>query len=420
MPEHTGSPQNPSTVVFETLEQGLRQQVQGWIQDLLEEEVTAFLGRLKSKRRPSEAQPGAPAAAYRNGHGKPRAITTAVGTVTVCRPRLRGLDERFESRVLPLFARRTAAVEALLPKLYLHGLAVGDFDAAMRGLLGEEAALSASTMVRLKAKWQQEYDAWQKRSLSDEEVVYLFVDGIYVKAGLEKEKAALLVAIGVLSDGSKVILSVAAGVRESTESWSLLLRSLKERGMSAPRLVIGDGHLGIWGAMANVYPEAGEQRCWNHRIVNVLDRAPKKKQGQLLVWLRELMYAPTREKADEQKGKFQSWCEGQGLCAAGRLLEEDWERLVAYYAYPKEHWVHLRTTNPVESPFASVRLRTTAAKRYKRVENATAMIWKLLLVAEKRFRKVNAPELMAKVAAGATYVNGVRSWPQSTQDQAAA
>lgn len=420
MPEHTGTDPLPSTVVFETLEEGLRQQVQGWLQDLLEEEVTAFLGRLKSERRPSEGVPGTPRAAYRNGHGQPRSVTTAVGTVTVCRPRLRGLDERFESRVLPLFARRTPAVEALLPELYLHGLAAGDFDQAMRGLLGEEAALSASTMVRLKAKWQQEYDAWRQRSLSDQEVVYLWVDGIYVKAGLEKEKAALLVAVGALSDGSKVILAVEAGHRESTESWSRLLRSLKQRGMNCPRLVIGDGHLGIWGALANVYPEVGEQRCWNHRILNVLDRVPKKKQAQVKVWLRELMYAPTREKATEQKGKFQQWCEGQGFGEAGRLLEEDWKRLIAYYDYPKAHWVHLRTTNPVESPFASVRLRTTAAKRYKRVENATAMIWKLLLVAEQTFRKVNAPELMAKVAAGATYVNGLRSWPQTTRDQAAA
>jgi putative transposase len=419
MPEHTGSHPNPSTIVFETLEAGVRQHVQGWLQDLLDEEVTTFLGRLKSQRRPSEAELGTPHGGYRNGHGKPRSVTTAVGTVTVCRPRLRGVEERFESRVLPLFARRTPAVEELLPTLYLHGLAAGDFDQAMRGLLGEEASLSASTMVRLKAKWQQEYDAWRQRPLSDQEVVYLWVDGIYVKAGLEKEKAALLVAVGALSDGSKVILSVEAGVRESTESWSRLLRSLKERGMNAPRLVIGDGHLGIWGALANVFPEASEQRCWNHRIVNVLDRVPKKKQAQVTVWLRELMYAPTREKADEQKGKFQQWCDGQGLEAAGRLLDEDWERLVAYYGYPKDHWKHLRTTNPVESPFASVRLRTTAAKRYKRVENATAMIWKLLLVAEQSFRKVNAPELMANVAAGATYVNGLRSWPRERQDQAA-
>lgn len=192
-------------------------------------------------------------------------------------------------------------------------------------------------MVRLKATWQQEYDAWRQRSLADQEVVYLWVDGIYVKAGLEKEKAALLVAVGALSDGSKVILAVEAGVRESTESWSRLLRELKRRGMSCPRLVIGDGHLGIWGALANVYPEAGEQRCWNHRIINVLDRLPKKKQTQAKVWLRELMYAPTREQAEERKRKFQQWCREQGFAEAGERLEEDWERLVAYYDYPKAH-----------------------------------------------------------------------------------
>jgi transposase-like protein len=420
MSEHTRSNTQPSTVVFETLEQGFRQQVQGWLQALLDDEVTAFLGRMKSERRSPEATPGAPQAGYRNGYGQPRTVTTSVGTVTVRRPRLRGLDDRFESRVLPLFAKRTPAVAELLPKLYLHGLASGDFELAMRGLLGDGAALSPSSMLRLKARWQQEYDTWRRRSLIDQQVVYLWVDGIYVKAGLEKEKAALLVAVAALADGSKVILAVEAGVRESTESWSRLLRSLKERGMNCPRLVIGDGHLGIWGALANVYPEAGEQRCWNHRMINVLDRVPEKKQAQVKVWLGEMMYAPTREKANEKKGKFQKWCEEHGLEAAGRLLDEEWERLVAYYDYPKDHWVHLRTTNPVESPFASVRLRTTAAKRYKRVENASAMIWKLLMVAETRFRKVNAPELMGKVAAGGRFVNGILAGMQSRGEQIAA
>jgi putative transposase len=421
MPEHTGTHTQPSTIVWETLEGFVRSQIQDWLQHLLEEEVTTFLGRAKSQRRPPDAEaPGEMPPAYRNGYGKPRTVTTSAGTVTVRRPRLRGLDERFESRVLPLFARRTQAVGDLLPQLYLHGLAAGDFDLALRGLLGEEAALSASSIVRLKAKWQQEYDTWNRRELSEEQVVYLWVDGIYVKAGLEKEKAALLVAVAALADGRKVILAVQAGVRESTESWSSVLRDLARRGMNAPRLVIGDGHLGIWGALANVYPEAGEQRCWNHRILNVLDRVPTKKQPQVKIWLRDLMYAPTREKAVEQKGKFQNWCEQQGLGEAGRLLEEDWERLVAYYDYPKEHWTHLRTTNPVESPFAVVRLRTTAAKRYKRVENASAMIWKLLMVAEQSFRKVNAPELMAKVAAGATYINGGRRRMESEEGRIAA
>jgi putative transposase len=420
MPEHIGNPVQPSTVVWENLEETIRQQIQGWLQDLLDEEVTAFLGRAKSRRRDPAPPAGTPQAAYRNGHGKPRALTTPAGTITLRRPRVRGLEEQFESRVLPLFTKRTAAVGEMLPQLYLHGLAAGDFDQALRGLLGEDAPLSPSSILRLKAKWQHEYDTWCRRSLAQDQVVYLWVDGIYVKAGLEKEKAALLVALAARADGRKVIVAVQAGVRESTESWSALLRDLARRGMNCPRLVIGDGHLGIWGALANVYPEAGEQRCWNHRILNVLDRVPTKKQPQVKIWLRDLMYAPTREKAVEQKGKFQNWCEQQGLDEAGRLLEEDWERLVAYYDYPKEHWTHLRTTNPVESPFAVVRLRTTAAKRYKRVESATAMIWKLLMVAEQSFRKVNAPELMAKVASGATYINGGRRRMESEGGRIAA
>jgi putative transposase len=199
MPEHTGSDPNPSTVVWETLEVSLRQQIQGWLQDLLDEEVTAFLGRVKSQRRDPDASEGTAPAAYRNGYGKPRSLTTPAGLVTVRRPRVRGLEERFESRVLPLFAKRTPAVEELLPTLYLHGLAAGDFDEAMRGLLGEDAALSPSSMVRLKAKWQQEYDLWRQRSLAEQTVVYMWVDGIYVKAGLEKEKAALLVVVGARS-----------------------------------------------------------------------------------------------------------------------------------------------------------------------------------------------------------------------------
>jgi len=406
MREHTVNESSPSTLVWAGLEELFRQQVQGVLQELLEEEVTEFLGRVKSQRRDPAVTGGTAPAAYRNGHGQPRQLSTGLGMLTVRRPRVRGLDERFESRVLPLFARRTAAVDELLPQLYLHGLAAGDFDLALRGLLGEDAPLSPSTMLRLKSRWQGEYEAWSQRSLAEEAVVYLWADGISVKAGLEKEKACLLVVVAALADGRKVLLAVQSGYRESTESWAALLRDLKRRGMNGPRLVIADGNLGLWGAVAQVYPEAGEQRCWNHRILNVLDQVPEKAQGPSAVWLRQMMYAETREKAGELKGKFATWCEKYHCAAAAGRLDEDWERLVAYYAFPQAHWVHLRTTNPVESPFAAARLRTSAAKRFKRAENATAMLWKLLMVAEKRFRKVNAPELMAKVAAGAIYENG--------------
>jgi putative transposase len=406
MPEHTVCQPKASTVVWEHLDEFVRQQIQGVLQELLDEEVNAFLGRLKSQRRAPAAVAGSAPAAYRNGYGQPRQVSTASGTVTVRRPRIRGLAQRFESRVLPLFARRTRAVGELLPELYLHGLAQGDFELALRGLLGEGAPLSASSIGRLKAVWQQEFEAWSQRDLSDLAVVYLWADGIYVKAGLEKEKAALLVVVAALADGRKVVLAVQCGHRESTESWVSLLRDLKRRGLNAPRLVVADGHLALWAALAQIYPEAGEQRCWNHRILNVLDRVPKNGQGTTQVWLRQIMYAETREKAAELKGKFSAWCEKHGWGSAAAVLAEDWDRLVAYYDYPQAHWVHLRTSNPVESPFASARLRTSAAKRFKRTENATAMLWKLLMVAESRFRKVHAPELMAKVAAGVRCENG--------------
>lgn len=420
MREHTVCAPQPSTVVWENLDEFVRQQIQGLLQELLDEEVNAFLGRLKSQRRAPEATAGSAPAAYRNGYGKPRQVSTASGTVTVRRPRVRGLAQRFASRVLPLFARRTQAVGALLPELYLHGLAQGDFELALRGLLGEGAPLSASSIGRLKAVWQQEFEAWNQRDLAEAEVVYLWADGIYVKAGLEKEKAALLVVVAALADGRKVILAVQCGHRESTESWAALLRDLKRRGMNSPRLVVADGHLGLWGALAQVYPEAGEQRCWNHRMLNVLDRVPAKVQGATQVWLRQMMYAETREKAVELKGKFRAWCEKHGWSSAAQVLSEDWERLVAYYDFPQAHWVHLRTSNPVESPFASARLRTSAAKRFKKTENATAMLWKLLMVAESRFRKVRAPELMAKVAAGVRYKNGRPKQVEGVEQRVAA
>lgn len=404
MREHNTFAEQPSKVVWENLEAMVREHVRHFVQEILEEEVTELLGRDKSQRRAAVDPEGG----YRNGYGKPRDLGTSFGTITVSRPRVRGLEERFVSRVLPLFARHTREVGDLLPQLYLHGLAEGDFDLALRGLLGEGAPLSPRSIARLKEGWQSEYRAWKSRSLADLDVVYLWVDGIYIKAGLEKEKAALLVVVGALRDGRKVVLAVESGYRESIESWSAVLRDLKKRGMRGPRLVIGDGHLGIWGALANVYPEAEEQRCWNHRILNVLERVPKKDHAYARKLLTTIPYAETREKAEQRKQQFVAWSAKRGCGRAGEILEEDWERMVTFFAFPKEHWKHLRTTNVVESPFASVRLRTNAAKRYKKVENGTAVIWKLLMVAEQRFRKLDAPELLAEVADGAVYVDGVR------------
>lgn len=385
------------------LEAWVRHKVQALLQELLEAEVAELLGRNKSERRlVIDGETG-----YRNGFGKPRKLTLGAGTIKVQRPRVRNLEERFISRVLPLFVRQTKEVTDLIPELYLHGLAQGDFDFALRGLLGEGAPLSASTVGRLKGKWQVEWEEWNQRSLADLEVVYLWVDGIYVKAGLEKSKAALLVVLAALSDGRKVVLAVRPGYRESTESWSAVLRDLQARGMNAPLLVVGDGHLGIWGALRNVYPEVAEQRCWNHRIVNILDTLPKGAHTQALMYLKIIPYADTRAKALRLRQAFQTWCRRHGHDQAAHRIEEDWARMVTFYDFPKEHWRHLRTTNPVESPFAALRLRTDAAKRYKSVANATAILWKLLLVAERRFRRLNAPARLKDVFGGVKYQDGI-------------
>lgn len=388
--------------MWETLETYARGEIQQFVQRLLEEEVEDLLGRKKSERRTDASASGS-----RNGSARPRKLSLSSGTITVVRPRVRGLEQRFVSRLLPLFKRRTEEVGALLPALYLHGLSLGDFELALRGLLGDGAPLSASSIVRLKHAWQAQYGAWKRRSLADLEVVYLWADGIYVKAGLEKEKAALFVLIGALANGEKVILAVESGLRESSESWGTVLRDLKARGLAAPKLTIADGHLGIWSALRNVYPSSSEQRCWNHKLRNVLDVVAKQHQPEVKLALQAIAAAKTRVECERLKRAFEKTNTLPHPKAVERL-NRDWERMVSYYAFPQEHWKHLRTTNIVESPFAAVRLRTGAAKRFKKVENATALIWKMLLVVERHFRKLNAPHLLADVYAGIEYRDGLR------------
>jgi putative transposase len=392
-----------SNIIWNNLEEMVRLRVRDFIQTLLEAEIEDLLGRQKSERRQATDSE----VAYRNGYGKERRLTLGCGTITLRRPRVRGLEGRFESQVLPLFSRRTKEVNQLIPELYLHGLALGDFDLALRGLLGKDAPISAGTVARLKEKWQAEVEEWRLRSLSGLEVVYMWVDGVYVKAGLEKDKSALLVAIGGLSDGRKVVLAVEPGHRESSEGWSGVLRDLKNRGMNSPRMVAGDGNLGIWGALSNVYPGASEQRCWNHKIMNVLDKLPRKAQAQGKLGLQRIFSAESQKEAEGQRNLFAGWCRKEGYQSAKESLERDWDRMVTFYQFPREHWRHLRTTNIIESPFAALRLRTGAAKRFKKVTNATAMIWKMLMLAEKRFRKLDASDKLKQVFAGIQFKDGV-------------
>jgi putative transposase len=270
--KHTSS----SSPLWEQLEAFVRQHIQHLIQALLEEEVTTLRHRRPSARRTRVDAPSG----YRQGHGKPRRIAMSVGTVTVRRPRVRGLGERFISRVLPLLKRRTREVGELLPHLYLHGLALGDFELARRGLWGDAAPWSPASWARLKASWQLEDEAWKRRQLDDLEGVYMGADGLYVKAGLEDAKAALLVMIGALTTGQKVVLAVESGPRESKESWGAVRRDLRARGLKPWRCTLADGHLGIWAALAEQQPAAAEPRCGHHRITNVLDAIPTTHQAQ--------------------------------------------------------------------------------------------------------------------------------------------
>lgn len=392
----------PSRATYEVLEEMVRLKVQEYIQDILEEEVESFLGRKKSERNTMvDGTPG-----YWNGHGKSKKFSVMNGTISVRRPRVRETEERFESKIIPFFKRRSKEVGQLLPELYLHGLAKGDFELALRGLLGEGAPLSASSIERLKAKWQREYEEWKQLDISNLEVVYQWADGIYVKAGLEKDKAALLIIIGALTNGKKVFLACESGYRESKESWSGVLRNLTNRGIKLGRLTIADGHLGIWSALGELHPEGKEQRCWNHKIRNVLDCIPKRIRSEAGEYLKRIPYAEKLSECKRFRDTFIDRYRKDYPKAAEKLLS-DWDRMITFYSFPKEHWVHIRTTNVVESPFSSVRLRTDAAKRFKKVQNATTMIWKLLQVAEKNFRTLKGYWLLSDVYKGKMFVDGI-------------
>jgi transposase-like protein len=393
-------------VCYATLEQWARGQIQAQLQQILEEEVTTFLGRARHARR-ARVSPVDPPQGNRNGYGKPRQFTMMNGTVMVRRPRVRDLTDRFESKVLPLFTRRTQEVGEMLPELYLHGLSSGDFELALRGLLGEGAPLSASSIQRLKARFALEYETWTQRDLSALEVVYWWADGLYVKAGIADRKSALLTIVGALTTGEKIVLACESGERESKDSWLTVLRSLRERGLKFPRLTVADGHLGIWAALGEIHPAGEEQRCWNHKLTNILNALPRKAQAAAAELLKAIPYAETQAECEQQRDAFVRRYRKTDPKAVDTLLR-DWDRMVTFYAFPKAHWIHLRTTNIVESPFASVRLRTDASRRYKRVEGAQVIIWKMLRVAEQAWRRLNAPELLPLVASGGLFKDGNR------------
>jgi putative transposase len=349
----------------------------------------------------------------RNGHHEPREVTTAAGVIPVRAPRVNdkrvdpvtGQRQRFASAILPAWARKSPKVAEVLPLLYLHGLSSGDFGPALEQFLGSGAGLSAATITRLTKDWQDEAVAFNKRSLAETDYVYVWVDGIHLKVRLEQDKVCLLVMIGVRADGTKELVALDDGHRESTESWLDLLRSCKRRGMRAPVLAVGDGALGFWAAVREVFPEAREQRCWFHKIANVLNCLPKSAQPGAKAALAEIWNAEDKDHAEVAARVFAAEYGTKWLKAAAKITD-DLDVLLAFYDYPAEHWIHLRTTNPIESTFATVRLRQRVTKGPGSRAAGVAMAFKLIESAQARWRAVNAPHLVALVRAGAKFEKG--------------
>ena len=349
----------------------------------------------------------------RNGYHGVREVTTAAGALPVRAPRVndKRTDEasgervRFASAILPAWARKSPKVAEVLPLLYLHGLSSLDFGPALEQFLGSGAGLSAATITRLTTQWQEEATAFNKRSLKDSDYVYVWVDGIHLKVRLEQDKVCLLVILGVRADGTKELVALADGFRESCESWADLLRSCKRRGMQAPVLAVGDGALGFWKAVRDVFPETKEQRCWWHRMANVLAALPKSAHPSAKAALAEIYNAEDKQHALAAVKAFTIDFGAKFPKAVAKITDEI-DTLLAFYDYPAEHWIHLRTTNPIESTFATVRLRTRVTKGPGSRVAGVAMAFKLIEAAQTRWRAVNAPHLVALVRAGARFEKG--------------
>jgi len=350
----------------------------------------------------------------RNGHHAPREVTTAAGAIPVRAPRVNdrrieetsGERKRFASAILPAWARKSPKVAEVLPLLYLHGLSSGDFAPALEQFLGSGAGLSAASITRLTAQWQDEAAAFNKRSLAGTDYVYVWVDGIHLKVRLEQDKVCLLVIIGVRADGTKELVALDDGHRESSESWADLLRSCKRRGMRAPVLAVGDGALGFWAAVRQVFPATREQRCWFHKIANVLNALPKSAQPAAKTALAQIWSAEDKEHATTAAKAFAADYGVKWPKAAAKIID-DLDVLLEFYDYPAEHWIHLRTTNPIESTFATVRLRQRVTKGPGSRAAGVAMAFKLIESAQARWRAVNAPHLVALVRAGARFEKGL-------------
>jgi transposase-like protein len=360
----------------------------------------------------------------RNGLAQARKLTLGTGTVELKAPRIddrrddeQGGRRRFTSRLLPPYMRRSPKVAEVLPLLYLRGLSTGDFRPALEGLLGEDAAgLSPTNIARLTACWEQEYTAFRQRDLAGREYVYVWVDGVHFNIRLEDDRLCTLVMIGARPDGEKELLAVEDGYRESAESWKTLLRELQRRGMVPPVVVVGDGALGFWAAAREVWPETRAQGCWCHKLGNVLDKLPQRLQSRATRALHEMMYAECRADCEAARARFEAEYQSK-YSKAVESLTANWERLVTFFDFPAEHWKHLRTTNVVDSPFATVRLRERATRGAGSRTKGLLMAFKLLEMAQLRWRHLDGAQLLPMVRAGVRFVDGVQVDPVKHVDQ---
>jgi transposase-like protein len=358
----------------------------------------------------------------RHGHLPERTIQTGIGSVEVQQPRVRdrgsdGEKIRFSPAILPPYARRSKSLDALIPILYLRGISSGDFQEALSALLGKEAPnLSPAVLGRLKAQWKQEFERWQQRDLSARRYVYVWADGVYLQARMEVEKQCILVLIGATPEGQKELIGFQTGFRESAQSWSELLCDLKSRGLSvAPELAIGDGALGFWKALEQEFGATRHQRCWVHKAMNVLNKLPKSVQARAKADLKEIWMAEGRDDAEKAFDRFLSKYQVKYDKAAD-CLAKDREALLAFYHFPAEHWKHIRTGNPIESTFATVRHRTTRAKGCLSYETAKIMVFKMIQAAQKSWRKLDGQNQLPKIIEGIKFTDGI----EANRDHAAA
>ena len=399
----------------------LRDGARALLAQAVEAEVAGFLGEHADKRTDDGRQ-----RLVRHGHLPERSIMTGIGAIEVCVPRVRdrlsGTDDRirFSSAILPPYARRSKSLEVLIPILYLKGISTGDLAEALSALLGPNAGgLSASTIARLKEVWADEHARWLKRDLSVKRYVYFWADGIYVQARLEDEAQCLLVIIGATPEGKKELVELADGLRESAHSWRDLLLDLKRRGLSSgPQLAVGDGALGFWKALDEVWPTTRAQRCWVHKTANVLNKLPNSLHAKAKRALHDIWMADTRKDAEAALDVFIETYSRKYEKAA-ECVAKDRDALLAFYDFPAEHWKHLRTTNPIESAFATVRHRTTRSKGCLSNKTALAMIFKLAQAAEKSWRRLKGYSLLPKVILGVKFNDGIEIVKSQSQTAAA-